>query len=156
MVCSGRSRFSDKGGGAAGHPDPEIRGSPVSKKFFQRFRPQFGLKIRPPPPLLPSAGTATGVCGKHSHIVSMLLIVWKKKTLMGLKIYLCPCVKSSVKTLLHEFCLFLSRVNHSKNAIVKPPSKIDKDRKDNDKAMRRVKEASSYIEDELDPGIHLN
>lgn len=86
----------------------------------------------------------------------MLLIIWKKKTLMGLKIYLCPCVKSSVKTLLHEFCLFLSRVNHSKNAIVKPPSKIDKDRKDNDKAMRRVKEASSYIEDELDPGIHLN
>ena len=75
---------------------------------------------------------------------------------MELKIYSCPCVKSSAKTLLHEFCLFLSRVNHSKNAIVKPPSKIDKDRKDNDKAMRRVKEASSYIEDELDPGIHLN
>ena len=39
---------------------------------------------------------------------------------------------------------------------MKPPSKIDKDRKDSDKAMRRVKEASSYIEDELDPGIRLN
>ena len=155
MVCSGRSRFSDKGG-AAGHPDPEIRGSPVSKKIFPALQASVRSKNKAAPPRRPSAGTATGVCGKHSHIVSMLLIIRKKKTLMGLKIYLCPCVKSSVKTLLHEFCLFLSRVNHSKNAIVKPPSKIDKDRKDNDKAMRRVKEASSYIEDELDPGIRLN
>lgn len=49
--------------------------------------------------------------------------------------------------------LFTLRVNHSKNAIVKPPSKSsDKDRKDIDKAMRRVKEASSIIEDEIDPG----
>lgn len=44
------------------------------------------------------------------------------------------------------------KVNHSKNAIVKPASKSsDKDRKDVDKAMRRVKEASSIIEDEIDP-----
>lgn len=46
------------------------------------------------------------------------------------------------------------RVSHSKNAIVKPASKSsDKDRKDIDKAMRRVKEASSIIEDEIDPGM---
>ncbi|KAJ7377026.1 Protein srek1IP1 [Desmophyllum pertusum] len=45
------------------------------------------------------------------------------------------------------------KVNHSKNAIVKPATKSsDKDRKDIDKAMRRVKEASSIIEDEIDPG----
>ena len=50
-------------------------------------------------------------------------------------------------------CAFC-RVNHSKNAIVKPASKSsDKDRKDVDKAMRRVKEASSIIEDEIDPGM---
>ena len=42
---SGGSRPSDKGGGA-GHPDPEIRGGAVSKKFFWPFGPQFGLKIR--------------------------------------------------------------------------------------------------------------
>ncbi|RMX52737.1 hypothetical protein pdam_00022405 [Pocillopora damicornis] len=48
------------------------------------------------------------------------------------------------------------KVNHSKNAIVKPASKSsDKDRKDIDKAMRRVKEASSIIEDEIDPGQSL-
>ena len=38
---------SDKGGPA--HPDPEIRGEGgggLQKKFFQPFRPQFGLKIR--------------------------------------------------------------------------------------------------------------
>ena len=37
------------GGGEewGGHPEPEIRGGPVSKKFFfQSFGPQFGLKIR--------------------------------------------------------------------------------------------------------------
>ena len=39
---------------------------------------------------------------------------------------------------------------------MKPPSKSsDKDRKDVDKAMRRVKEASSIIEDELDPGTYM-
>ena len=37
---------------------------------------------------------------------------------------------------------------------MKPASKSsDKDRKDIDKAMRRVKEASSIIEDEIDPGM---
>ena len=37
---------------------------------------------------------------------------------------------------------------------MKPASKSsDKDRKDVDKAMRRVKEASSIIEDEIDPGM---
>ena len=45
-VCSGRSRHSDKGGGGGGgHPDPEIRGGGLKKKF-PPFRPQFGLKIR--------------------------------------------------------------------------------------------------------------
>ena len=40
-----RKGWGERGGG--GHPDPEIRGGPVSKKiFFQSFRPQFGLKIR--------------------------------------------------------------------------------------------------------------
>ena len=55
------------------------------------------------------------------------------------------------------FILFLFlRVNHSKNAIVKPASKSsDKDRKDVDKAMWRVKEASSIIEDEIDPGNYV-
>ena len=39
---------------------------------------------------------------------------------------------------------------------MKPASKSsDKDRKDIDKAMRRVKEASSIIEDEIDPGMLL-
>ena len=34
-VLSGGSRLSDKGGGEGGsHPDPEIRGGPVLKKFF--------------------------------------------------------------------------------------------------------------------------
>ena len=52
-----------------------------------------------------------------------------------------------------SFLFLFLRVNHSKNAIVKPASKSsDKDRKDVDKAMRRVKEASSIIEDEIDPG----
>ena len=33
-------------GGRGGHPEPEIRGSPVSKKIFLGpFGPQFGLKI---------------------------------------------------------------------------------------------------------------
>ena len=69
--------FQIRGGG----PDPEIRGSPVSKKnFFQPFRPQFGLKIRP---LLPSPGSTTGVYGKHSRIISMSLIVWKNKRSRG-------------------------------------------------------------------------
>lgn len=53
------------------------------------------------------------------------------------------------------FCLLgFYRVNHSNNAILKPATKSsDKDRKDIDKAMRRVKEASSIIEDEIDPGM---
>ena len=48
-------------GGGGGHPDPEIRGAPASKKiFFRPFGPHFGLKIRgeggPPGP---SSGSAT-------------------------------------------------------------------------------------------------
>ena len=34
------------GGGGNDHPDPEMRGTPVSKKFFRPFGPQFGLKIK--------------------------------------------------------------------------------------------------------------
>ena len=37
-------RPSDKG--EPGHPDPEIRGRPVSKKCFRPFWPQSGLKVR--------------------------------------------------------------------------------------------------------------
>ena len=58
-----------KGGGAeeGGHPDPEMRGDPVSKIFF---RPPFALKIRGErgtgpwaPPLDPPLMTTTGfVC----------------------------------------------------------------------------------------------
>ena len=44
-VSSG-SRPSDKGRGV-GHPDPEIKGGPASKKkFFRPFGPHFRLKIR--------------------------------------------------------------------------------------------------------------
>ena len=53
---SGGSRPSDNGGGGGGerggalggndHPDREMRGAAVSKKFFRPFGPQFGLKIR--------------------------------------------------------------------------------------------------------------
>ena len=57
MVCSGRSRFSDKGGGgggggggAAGHPDPEIRGSPVSKKIFPALQASVRSKNKAAPP----------------------------------------------------------------------------------------------------------
>ena len=32
----------ERGGGGGGHPDSEIRGAPVSKRFFSR---QFGLNI---------------------------------------------------------------------------------------------------------------
>ena len=38
-----------EGGGALGgndHPDREMRGAAVSKKFFRPFGPQFSLKIR--------------------------------------------------------------------------------------------------------------
>ena len=35
---SGRSTPSDKAGGGRGHPDPEIRGGPVSKIFFSAHR----------------------------------------------------------------------------------------------------------------------
>ena len=41
------------GGGGGGHPDPELRGGSLKKKF-RPFGPQFGLKIRwgGPPGLL--------------------------------------------------------------------------------------------------------
>ena len=32
--------------GGNDHPDPEMRGAAVSKKFFRPFGPQFSLKIR--------------------------------------------------------------------------------------------------------------
>ena len=38
-----------RGGGGAGHPDPEIRGvggTRSKKNFFRPFGPHFGLKIR--------------------------------------------------------------------------------------------------------------
>ena len=61
LVSSGGSRPSDKAG--AGHPDPEIRGAPASKKiFFRPFGPHFGLKIRGRPRSPgPSPGSATGL-----------------------------------------------------------------------------------------------
>ena len=43
-VCNSGSRHTERGGGG-GHPDPEIRGGRLKKKF-PPFRPQFGLKIR--------------------------------------------------------------------------------------------------------------
>ena len=45
--------------GGGGHPDPEIRGSPVSKNFFRPFGRPFGRKIRGPGPPGPSPGSAT-------------------------------------------------------------------------------------------------
>ena len=48
--------------GGGGHPDPEIRGRvTVSKKFFQPFGPQLGLKIRGSGPHAPSLGSTTFV-----------------------------------------------------------------------------------------------
>ena len=49
------------GGGGGGHPDPEIRGAPVSKRFFRPFGPQFGLNIwgGGGPPLDPPLSTGT-------------------------------------------------------------------------------------------------
>ena len=53
---SGGSRPSDKGGGGRGHPDPEIRGGPVSKKIFSGLGASFWSKNKggpfpPGPPL---------------------------------------------------------------------------------------------------------
>ena len=49
--------------------------------------------------------------------------------------------------------LFDFRVNYSKNAIVKPPGKNpEKEQHQIDKAMKRVREATYQIEDEIDPG----
>ena len=45
------------GGGGGRHQDREIREAPVSKKIFRPFEPQFGLKIRGDPGLLPGSGT---------------------------------------------------------------------------------------------------
>ena len=60
VSVSGGSRPGDNGG--PGHPDPEIKwgggGGAVSKNFFRLFGPQFGLKIRAPPPA-PSPGSDT-------------------------------------------------------------------------------------------------
>ena len=64
-----------------GHPDPEIKGGSLPKKYFRPFGPQFGLKIRgaqvprvPPldPPVLYSKMAivflqiATAVPGEHA------------------------------------------------------------------------------------------
>ena len=59
---SGRSRPSDKGGGGRGHPDPEIRGGPVSKKIFSGLGASFWSKNKGGPfPPGPSPGFATGI-----------------------------------------------------------------------------------------------
>ena len=42
-----------------GHPDPEIRGGPVSRNFFRPFGRPFGRKIRGAGPPGPSSGSAT-------------------------------------------------------------------------------------------------
>ena len=57
----GGSRPSDKGGGGAGHPDPEIsRGAQSPKKFFRLFGPHFDRKIRGGAgPSGPSPGSTT-------------------------------------------------------------------------------------------------
>ena len=55
---SGGSRPSDKRGG--GHPDPEIRGGPASKKMLSALRASFSSKNKGgPSPLGPSPGSAT-------------------------------------------------------------------------------------------------
>ena len=41
-------------------PDLQIRGGGLQKDFFRPFGPQFGLKIRPPPPGT-SPGSATAI-----------------------------------------------------------------------------------------------
>ena len=41
-VVGGRGEGSE----GSDHPDPEMRGAAVSKKFFRPFGPQFSLKIR--------------------------------------------------------------------------------------------------------------
>ena len=46
------------GGGVSGHPDPEIRGGPISI-FFRPLGPQFGVKVRGGGPPGPSPGSAT-------------------------------------------------------------------------------------------------
>ena len=38
-------------GGRAGHPDPEIRGGPVSKKIFSALQASVWSKSKGPPPL---------------------------------------------------------------------------------------------------------
>ena len=63
--CSGASRPSDKGGGG-GHPDPEIRGGPVSKKIFRPFRPPFWSKNKGGPPC-PSPVSATANVMKENR-----------------------------------------------------------------------------------------
>ena len=67
-LTSGGSRPSDKRGGGAGHPDPEIGGGVASKKFFRPFGPHFGLKIGGwaprAPPLYPPQLTLPSPKGK--------------------------------------------------------------------------------------------
>ena len=69
-------RPSDKGrggGGGGGHPDPEMRGEAVSKKFFRPLRPQFSLKRRG----RPSYGSSTeeGSC----YRINSLYPTWLKE-----------------------------------------------------------------------------
>ena len=48
---------------------------------------------------------------------------------------------------------FSCRVNHSKNAIVKPQAKApEAEKREAEQAMRKVKEASQLIQTVLDPG----
>ena len=59
----------------------------------------------------------------------------------------CNC--GTVKVGLFPFC----RVNHSKNAIVKPQAKApEAEKREAEQAMRKVKEASQLIQTVLDPG----
>ena len=76
---SGGSRPSDKGGrGGGGHPDPEIKagGAGVSKKNFQPFGPQFGLKIRGGPTAPgPSPGSATEKSDHFCKVTTALVLI---------------------------------------------------------------------------------
>ena len=78
---SGGSRPSDKGGRGGrggGHPDPEIKagGAGVSKKNFQPFGPQFGLKIRGgPAPPGPSPGSATEKSDHFCKVTTALVLI---------------------------------------------------------------------------------
>lgn len=50
---------------------------------------------------------------------------------------------------------FLSRINHSKSAIMKPlPATTDTGQREINEAMKRVQEAESFITAVIEPGIY--